>query len=918
MSTIVSVTNLSELYSALSTAKSGEIIELAGGNYGKMDLSKKSGFDLTFPSEVTITSADPENPAIFSGLDIREASNLTFDGVTFDYTFEAGDKIYYRPFSISSSEDITIRNSTFDGDLASGVSDVDDGYGFAVGLSVRGSQGVNVENNEFFEFYRGAVISESGDVVVSGNDIHSIRMDGLNFAQIDSAIIEDNYIHDFRGSKESLDHSDMIQFWTNGTDSPSSDIVIRGNLLDIGEGSATQSIFMRNDLVDRGMAGTEMFYQNITIEENTIVNGHAHGITVGETDGLVINNNTVLHADGDTPDGLDPQVEIPRINVAVDSKNVTLNSNITAGITGQEGQLDWTVRNNAFVQEQDSNAPGYYGDVFVTSSLDLVDGIHQFRALNGSMVDTLGAGASAIRDIPQDAGLFAQIHVTPNAENMSQYNFDASFSMLEGQPLPAGAEYLWTFGDGSTASGAQVNHAFPQGGAYDVALTINLPDGTSTGRTLNLAVDDAALISMTSDVGTDTALSGLEQIDLGSSGSSLSVARENVANLLGQNEFNISMGIAAETTQSMGEITRLHGSFIAAVKDDGNLYLRIFQDTGEQLKITTQGLTLNDTARHDINISLNDGILDITVDGSIVSSTEMSGTLASTGTHDLTFGNPFGAPNFVGTLSSFEISVNESDFGQVVEPVTISMPQENNSAEVLVPTANYDSVVSLEKLEALTSVYVPSGPVVTSNDQIAPIEKELEAPTEVAREDIAHVLGKDAFEISFNLSAANSEGAGEVMRLHQSFVINVTDKGELYTQLFDTDGNRIRLATEGANLTDTTAHDIKITYENNRVEIFVDDKVLSSAEMTSPLADIGRHDLTFGNPWRDDKFDGKISGLEMTTAEDVYTMPPPTVTIMKTSSYSSIFDTTQGLSETVNQVDQFENMFDPLQASFFG
>ena len=44
---------------------------------------------------------------------------------------------------------------------------------------------------------------------------------------------------------------------------------------------------MRNEMVDQGKAGLEMYYQNITIENNVIYNAQTHGITVGETTGLI-------------------------------------------------------------------------------------------------------------------------------------------------------------------------------------------------------------------------------------------------------------------------------------------------------------------------------------------------------------------------------------------------------------------------------------------------------------------------------------------------------------------------------------------------------------------------------------------------------------------------------------------------------
>jgi hypothetical protein len=44
------------------------------------------GLNLGFTSEVSIVSEDPANPAVFTGMFVKGASNLTFDGIVFDYT----------------------------------------------------------------------------------------------------------------------------------------------------------------------------------------------------------------------------------------------------------------------------------------------------------------------------------------------------------------------------------------------------------------------------------------------------------------------------------------------------------------------------------------------------------------------------------------------------------------------------------------------------------------------------------------------------------------------------------------------------------------------------------------------------------------------------------------------------------------
>lgn len=431
----INVSSMSQLYDALANAAGGETILLEGGDYGDMTLTKKSGFDVTFPSNVTIASADPDNPAVFSGLDLRGASNLTFDGITFDYEFQLGDKISARPFALRDSTDITIRNSTFDGDVAHGMSDIDDGYGYAIGLYLWKSAGVNVENNEFFDFARGTSMKRSSDVTVSGNDIHSIRHDAMTFSQMTHAVIEDNYIHDMRGSLKSNDHRDMIQFWTTDTDAPSTDITIRNNHLDIGEGTATQSIFMGNELVKTGQAGAEMFYRDIVIEDNVIANGHWHGITVGETDGLSIRNNSVLHAVVEKPGGGET-IGAPWISVSSVSKDVQIENNATSVIKGEKGQADWTLSNNVFVQDRDADAPGYYGDVFVSKSLEPVDGVHNFQAAPDGLLYNPPVGATATRSTSDVSDLAAQFPDINPEEAAALHHFDASSPTADQDVMP--------------------------------------------------------------------------------------------------------------------------------------------------------------------------------------------------------------------------------------------------------------------------------------------------------------------------------------------------------------------------------------------------------------------------------------------------------------------------------------------------
>ena len=345
----------------VAIAGSGGTIKLPGGNYGTLHIN--IGFPAASP--LTIVAADPANPPIFSELDIYGADNVVLDGLSFKYDFVAGHVPYQNVFRAWNSQGIAIRNCLFEGDVARNVSPADDGFPTGFGFVFRSTKNVALEACEIWGFLRGAVISQTTDLRVVNNHIHGMRSDGMDFAEVGNALIENNRFHNFRLSKESGDHLDMIQFWTAGTANPSRNVTIRNNLLYVGNENPTQSIFMRNELVDSGQAGSEMFYQNLLIENNLILNAHLHGITVGETQGLEIINNTLVRDQVASGPNLSDALYPPRINVKSTSRDVSILRNVAAAITGEEGQSDWRVADNLLVQDVGRLRPNFYETVFV-------------------------------------------------------------------------------------------------------------------------------------------------------------------------------------------------------------------------------------------------------------------------------------------------------------------------------------------------------------------------------------------------------------------------------------------------------------------------------------------------------------------------------------------------------------------------
>ncbi|MBC7737964.1 MAG: right-handed parallel beta-helix repeat-containing protein [Candidatus Saccharibacteria bacterium] len=391
------IDNPASLTAALTTAKPGTVFDLAGGEYGPLTLTGLKG---TTAAPITLRSADPAHPARFSRMQLRGVSHVTLQGLTFDYRFDPGDKSHLRPFQITSAQGITLTGNLFDGDTARGVSAEDDGFPTAFGLSLRQTSQVRLDGNVIRNFYRGLVVSDSTDLTVRHNDVHDIRADGMDFAQVDRVLIEGNHIHDFRRVVASADHADMIQFWTRGTTRPSTDITIRGNILNSGTGMYTQSIFMRNDLVDTGKAGRAMFYRRVVIEQNIVINAHMNGIAVGETHNLVIRNNTVVRNAASQGVADNPARWTPQIRVAPTSTQVTVTANVTSTVTGQDAQTGWTVADNYLIQDRSPRQSGYYDQVFVAARSGDPTDLASFAYLKGGPLAGKGIGAALLDKPP--------------------------------------------------------------------------------------------------------------------------------------------------------------------------------------------------------------------------------------------------------------------------------------------------------------------------------------------------------------------------------------------------------------------------------------------------------------------------------------------------------------------------------------
>lgn len=672
---LVRVSDAASLSKALQDANAGTVLELESGSYGKLVIRDLQG---VAQNRITLRPARGADVKVtFSRLNMRGSAYITLDGLIFDYTFVAGDNLNLRPFQITNSRGIHITNNLFDGDVASGVSAVANGFGSAFGLSVRSSADVLIEANEIRGFFRGFVTAQSADLRVRGNEVHSIRMDGMNFAQVEKVRITGNHLHSFIRSLNSKDHSDMIQFWTNGTDVPSSDVIIRDNILNSGSGYYTQSIFMRNDLVDRGLAGREMFYRNITIENNVILNAHLHGITVGETDGLIVRNNTVLHNRASDGPKDNTALWTPQIRVSPTSENVRVTQNVTSVISGYEGQIGWLVSDNLLVQDLNPKQPNFYDTHFLAARTGDPESILSFSYLPESVITQKKLGASGLA-MPTTAGSLVPVaQVIKDARYNNRFTFDASATLFAPSQQDLPTEFLWTLETGQQIAGPKVTHTFDKPGKYSVILQVSV-GGIQKETTVNLLVPNVDVLTFNASDGVFQTWTGntpqrakgtpavIGKATLGNGRARIDINRTDIGNFFSARDFDLEFRIrATDGYKSAGELLRVHKTMVLNITPRGSLELKFSTLTASPLQLRTPPLRLTDGNWHDIRLTYSGskGRLDISVNGQVVSTGKTSGELRPLESWGLALGNPFGnRKSFDGELQRFWLRANAEAF----------------------------------------------------------------------------------------------------------------------------------------------------------------------------------------------------------------------------------------------------------------
>jgi Ca2+-binding RTX toxin-like protein len=274
--TTYNVSTTAELKTALAKAGDGDVIKLASGDYDNLSLR-----NINIAGNVTITSANPSDPAVLTSLAMANCSGITLSNLEL-FEEDAGTSWNFR---ITNSSNITL--SGLD---VHGPDNIGSGKESNV-LLIRGSNGITIDDCDFYNSKSGIDMLDNTGVSITDSSFHDIRMDGIRGGGNSNVLISGNTFTDFYPAAG--DHPDAIQFWTTNTSTAAGNITITDNLITRGDGEPTQGIFFRDQV------GGLSFY-NVTVANNTVVGESYNGICLSGVISGSVTGNTVIAFDDRT------------------------------------------------------------------------------------------------------------------------------------------------------------------------------------------------------------------------------------------------------------------------------------------------------------------------------------------------------------------------------------------------------------------------------------------------------------------------------------------------------------------------------------------------------------------------------------------------------------------------------------------
>ncbi len=169
--------------------------------------------------------------------------------------------------------------------------------GRSYGIQIDRSQRIGITNMTLTGAHRAIVLNKSQDITLTGNLMRGIISDGIDVAQSQRVLVQNNECRDFNPTPAVYsadgktiirdgDHADCIQGWSRPDFAATSDVRIIGNRVNGNMQGVFFGNHVRNGVDDGG-------FDRITISNNVVVGGSPHGISLYSARDSSVTNNRI-------------------------------------------------------------------------------------------------------------------------------------------------------------------------------------------------------------------------------------------------------------------------------------------------------------------------------------------------------------------------------------------------------------------------------------------------------------------------------------------------------------------------------------------------------------------------------------------------------------------------------------------------
>ena len=878
------VTNSAELYSAVRSLQStGGTIEVAASDEPYTLTGYKLGSDT---ETIRIVAADGDNPPDFQNIKLNQCQNFSFEGLLFDSSTDVTRT--GKDIEINGGQNIRFADNTFIS-RATGFYDPNDydGYlGKNLG-SIDGVENFTFEGNTVSNMLHALAITDSTGTQILNNDFSRLIGDGIRMGGMMDTLIEGNSFTEFYGSVQTFNHSDYIQVWATSSDVQNTEnLVIRDNYFNSSGGHASQTIFIKNET----FVNTGEPFRNIVIENNTILNGHVHGVTMYNVEDARIANNTILwdqDAGMQSSSNTNAVSHPPTIRL-YNVDNSVVENNISSGIY-KSTDSDSVTQNNMTLNYVDPSASNYVGTHFVNATgAGVLDERDLAMLPDSPWVGVYGALDGCLTELGEPGSVVAVARQYTAPENSDLVIYDASECLGVN---PATATYRWVFDDGTVLEGETVQRLYSGAGTVGFDLQVTCAAGTDSIHRETLVVDKALLVLDFDEVVADASSYAIpinmtdgdflvEGIDgLGTAyhleGTNKVVVDGSTMQLRALEAFSLGVSVKLDPGSDGGAFLHMHRGIEAKVNADGTVQFSIGAG-GDYSTVKTDPGAITAETWHRINIVFNgtaeqDG-LKLYVDGELAGTAEASGTFLPPAGNNLVLGHAWNA-SLKGAVDKLYITREVMTDTMVDRDYRIAHNLELPDVPPVSPLADADLLsMDLQGDAAQGDGAAPLAIDVLAEDTAFGAEGFALGDASRLRIDRGNTALHeiDTFTFAATLKLDDAGATGRIFDMYRGMSLEVTKGGGL--KFMFSNGTVYAGAESDTGLVGADAwHRVVVSYDGTDggagAAIYLDGALVASADLSGGLSPnaSGRYHLFIGDTWGSDALDATIKDIALTT-----------------------------------------------------